>query len=197
MLKMVAGGPGTSAARPFYRTRPACGPPGCCPPAAPRLRPAPRPALPPVRGSGYIGPSGRLRRFPSGPPGGPAPGRGFGLLCPSLCSVPPLGPGGPAPPRPSAARLPPGGLCPRRRGLAALWRLAALVRLSPPRAPAPGVFAPAPGPGAVSLRGAGGLEPTRRVASYNATRRAGKAETYHLGGSVPPWTGRYRPGFAG
>ena len=129
--------------------------------------------------------------------GRPAPGRGFGWLCPSLCSVPPLGPVGPAPPRPSAARLPPGGLCPRRRGLAALWRLAALVRLSPPRASAPGVFAPAPGPGAVSLRGAGGLMPTRRAASYNATRRAGKADTYHLGGSVPPWAGRCRPGSAG
>lgn len=97
-----------------------------------RLRPpaAPRPALPPVRGSRYIGPSGRRRRSPPGSAGRPLLGRAFGRLWPFLCFGLPLAPVGPAPPRLlGRSGSWPGGLCRPAAGLAALWRLAALVRL--------------------------------------------------------------------
>ena len=137
------------------------------PPGAPggllgRRSPAP-PAVPPSRLAARQG-FGVNRSFraasavPSGAFGRPLPARPFGRLSALLCSGLPLGPVGPAPPSASWARsrVGRGAFRRGRRGLAALWRLAALLRLCRPRLRRP-AWPPFSFPGFVSLGGAGGL----------------------------------------
>lgn len=96
---MVCGRAVALRASALFRGHPAAA--GARPLPARRLRPrpAPRAASPPVRGSGYIGPSGRLRRCPCGRLVALRPvGRSAGSRPPSApCSR-----------APAAARLPPG-----------------------------------------------------------------------------------------
>lgn len=127
------------------------------------LRPPSPAGLPPSRLAARQG-FGVNRSFraasavPSGALGRPLPARPFGRLSALLCSGLPLGPVGPAPPSASWARsrVGRGAFRRGRRGLAALWRLAALLRLCRPRLRRP-AWPPFSFPGFVSVGGAGGL----------------------------------------
>lgn len=140
-----------------------------------RPRPAPRASSPPVRGSGYIGPSGRLRRFPPGPLVALRPvGRSAGSRPPSApCSL--VG---------RSARLPPGllgrgssgpgGRSPRGGRWPGWLRWPGCAPWSAsPRAARRPAFCSRLAPGVLSPCGAGGLVALASV-RYTPHRRPGR-----------------------
>lgn len=127
--EMVCGRPGPLRGPVLFRGPPACGPGVRWPPAAPRLRPAPRAQRRRLRGARGCHPLRRRRWVPSRARRSGCARSGPPVRRPSLCSALPLGPGrrgsppgsrlrgsGPGGPRRRSASPPLGGVAAGGRG---------------------------------------------------------------------------------